>query len=449
MAVDNTLLLREVDSIIENGDGIRHSKIECTLRVGSEWITPTRTTIYTIERDYEDSYGDISILEVLIGLGDYAYKIVPKQDNILVDLTITPYYRGTDKVQDTKRRTVRYRGIMMEQENPGLVGKLPYSGSRENMNIAGHRNVQFQLINEALFQVRMNTIGGLYRNVIPATLLKSVLTDTNRFIDSNKQQQIFGVDMVGGFNNTPRQHIIIPHGTPLIKLSRLLQFDQGGIYGAGIGCYLQDGYWYVFPTHDTTRWNKNPYALTVLNVPSNRYFAAERTYRYTQHQVSIVVAGDSDSQDNGLYKQLNEGNGYRFTNTNNLLTMGTTEQNKTTLSRKDNLYEFEGYSMEMGKKNIQWGKEGATSNPFKYYSELAKRNGRYISVQWLHGDASLLYPGMPVKYMSTVNGALATFYGVLLGVQEQRIPKEGGVVSEHFASAVQLKLFLARLNVVI
>lgn len=445
MAVDSTLLLREVDAIVNTGQGVSHYRLTTVIKAGTEWVVPTRLDLYSLERDYEGSYGDTLVLEMLLGLGTYAYRIYPNRDSLFVDITATPLYENTaTQRSDIPTRVRRYRAILMDQDNPGLVGRSPQASSEQDLNMTGPKKLTLQLVDEGLYQSRMITVGRLYRKSTPMNALRSLLTETTQLVDGKDQQQILGVNAVEGHNTVVRDHVIIPHGTPLFRVPSLLQEQEGGLYATGIGCYLQNRYWHLFPLYNTKRFDQSSYTLTILNVPPNRYYGAERTYRRTDRQVVIVTAGNMSAQDDGRYQQLNEGNAVRFTDARRLLTFGESQNNKTQLHRRENVFEFEGPTMDGGLSNARWGEQRATANPFPHYTQMAQRSGRYMMVEWLHGDSSLLVPGMPVKFMTAADDKLKVFYGVLLGIHEQRVPSEPGVDSKQYPASLRLKVFLTR-----
>lgn len=445
MAVDTTLLLREVQRIIDEGQGVTHYRLGINIKAGPAWGVPTRIDLYSIERDYETRYGDVVVIEVIIGLGTYAYRLMPYRDQLFVDVTSVPVYENGAAIRsDRPSRVKRYRAVLLNKENPGLVGRTPQASSEEDLNQQTPVTVELQLIDEGLYQSRLITVGRLYRQMAPMTVLQSILTETTALVDTKNQPAVTGVSVTPGFNKEVRTQLVIPHGTPLFDVPSLLQKKEGGCYPTGIGCYLQRGQWYVFPPYNTQRFKQPGRTLTVLSVPPNRYYGGERTYRLTDTQVIIVCAGNMETQDDGHADQLNQGNAVRVTNNRNLLVYGEANNNKTQVSRQDNVFEFEGPTLRSGFTNAQWAKEGATSNPLPHYSEMAHRNGRYVMVEWLHGDSSLLTPGMPVKFMTATQDKLNVVYGTLLGVHEQRIPAQSGMVATHFPASIRLKLFLSR-----
>lgn len=445
MAIDTTQLFQEVENIINRGQGINHYQIEVRILVNGQWIDPLRVTSLSLERDYESSFGDVLVLSCDVGLGDYAYQLYPARDDLRVEVISTPLYENSEQERPAPRRARRYRAILMNQHNPGLEGKSPQTGSQEDLNKTNIETVEFQLVGDVLHQVRMMTVGKLYRNITPVDLLRSLLSETTQLLDRNNRQVVKGVDVVPGGNRTQRQHIVLDHGVKLTEVADILQGEGGGIYSTGCGCYLQGSHWRVFPLYNTTRFSNAAQTLTVVSVPPQRYYGGERTYRTHDGNVVIIVAGGNKVKDQGLSEQLNEGNAVRFTDSRQLLGgMSQPDGNRTTMDRGANLFEFEGPKLRGGYTNARWTKDRGTSSPFQHYTEMARRNGRYMQMEWLHGDSEILTPGMPVKFMTVEGEQVKILYGTLLGVHETRAPREGSITATQFPSVVQLKVFLER-----
>lgn len=446
MAIDETSLLSEADNIYQKGQGLSHYDLSFRILAGRKWIDPLLITQQNVERDYESGYAEAMVLTFELGAGAYAYNILAARDELWVDLVTIPVYADTNVQRDgTKSTSERFKAILMNQDNPSLAGRDPQASSEGDMDLGGLVQVQLQLISQAAYQVRAMSFGRGYRNQTPFDVLYSALTETTKLVSTNNQQMIFGVDPIPGHNETPRATIPIPDGTSLLALPRILQEEEGGIYPAGLGCFLQAGQWHLFPPYDTKRYKTTPRVLTIIVVPSNRHFGSERTYRRTSNQVVIVSSSGGQVSDQGFNEQLADGNAVRFTDANKVISGDMAfENNKALMDRSKNLFEFTGGAFKDGTNNTQWASQRATANPFKHYSELAKRKGQYVTREWLHGDADLLDPGMVVKYMVASNGLVKTYYGVLLGTFETRIPRNPGPVPEGFPSSIQLKLFLSR-----
>lgn len=446
MAIDSTQLYEEVRNITEKGQGLAHYQLEARVLIDRTWFDLSRLLSLSIERDYEDSYGDVVVLTCDMGLGDYAYRIYPNRDGLRVELTVTPLYENTAiQRSDASRRARRYRAILMNQENPGVESTSPQVGAIEDLNRTRLQTVDFQLVDDVLHQVRMMTVGDLYRRMTPMAVLQTVLSDTTTLLDRNNRQVISGVTVQDGYNKTVREHIPLDHGMALKEVPSFLQNEAGGVYATGLGCYLQDGQWQVFPLYDTQRFDRTDKTLTIISVPPNRYYGGERTYRRTRDGVVIVTAGGNKVNDPGLAEQLNKGNAVRFMDSRRLLDDTTQpDGNKARMPRQENLFEFQGPALEGGYTNAQWAEGRSGSSPFQHYTEMARRNGRYVMLEWQHGDAALLYPGMPVKMYVPEGEQVVTRYGILLGLHEVRAPQEAGPIARRFPAIIRLKVFLER-----
>lgn len=447
MSVDSTLMMKEVSAIQSSGESNSHWRIGIRILVGGVWLTPVRMEFYHLHRDYASGFSDERTIEFLIGLGDYQFDIVPNRDTIQVDVTYTPLDQNTSEVDAKKRtETVRYRGILKTQSNQALSNKNSQARSKEALNqVNGAHSVAMQLITEPAYRMLMTTWGKIYRQGTTMECLRSVYTEVAERLGGSDQVRILGQNVVEGWNKENRRQISLPDGILVKDIPQWLQQKEGGVYATGLSRYLQDQYWYIFPTFDTTRYRKNVKSLVIINVPNDKAQGSERTYKTAEQHVTIIATGDASSLDRGLTNNLNEGNGLRFGDVTKLLgDFGVSKDNRALVDRASNVYEVMTEKLKTGVNNIRWAAERATSNPFKYYSQMAERKGQALKLQWTHGDSDLLYPGMPVKFM-TVNGInVETYYGVLLGVDEQRAPSDNSANPTRYPGIVTLAVFLNR-----
>jgi len=444
MAVDATLMFREVDLVSQSGMSNSHFRIDCQLLVNGKWLTPHRLDLYTQERNYEASWGEELLINITLGLGTYTYQVLQFRDNLVAELKFVPLTENSDEQRsDINTQVVRYRAILIDQDNQALTGKHSQATTEEALNQAGLKEIQLQLLTETNYRMNMIPTGRLFRQVKPMDAVVSLLTESIAKVKGNGDQQILGINVTEGHNPEPRKVINLAHGIKMTQVVSHVQDQEGGLYPTGCGCFIQDQYWWVYPLYDTDRVNKQLKTLTVYNVPSDRLDGAERTYRETSNQVIVLATGDASALDPSLFEKLNQGNGLRFTDARKLIGgFAALKDNRMLFDRASNVFEVAASKLKTEFNNIAWTEDRSTANPFKHYSEMAKRNGRYVTMTWRHGDCDLLKPGMPVKFSTVHENQMRTYNGVLLGVQEQRIPAEAGAVSRRHPSSVILRLFI-------
>lgn len=446
MAIDSTNIMLEVREVAMRAPRSTSFRFEVYIMAGedNEWVKPIRVDVITHQRDYFKGYADAIFLDALIGRGDYAYILEPNRDNITVDVFRYPTADMGNGDIDEEITVKRYRGMLLTKEDPGLADARPHASNHDDLN-QEIMDIQFQLIQENVHQLRMVTVGRIYRQTVPMNALRSLLTDASQLIDVSDEEIVTGVDVVDGFNETERETIVVPHGTKLINVVSHLQNAEGGLYSTGVGCYLQHNKWYVYPLFDLNRIEREDRTLTVLRVPPNRYTGSERTWRLTEKQVIVIANSDISVRDMGFDEQMSSGNAVRTTNADNLLTFGETGDNKINLERKKNLYEFKSHDMQGdGLTNTQWGKERATGNPFKLYSRLASQGGQFVEISWMHSNTDYLYPGMPVRLYVATNDELEEYHGILLGANDRYVPGRPGPVPDYYVNEARLLLFVNR-----
>jgi hypothetical protein len=443
VSTDNTLINTEMNEVRTSGKGA-HYFIKVQLLVNKKWITPLKMDLYSVDRDYEGGYADIRVLSFMMLLGAYTFDLLPFRNDIQVDVTYVPVGEsGGGQSTGQRAFTRRFRGLLMDPTDPALSTNVSSQGTRDAMDNQMPQQVEIQLVEESVYDLQMRSVGGKYRNMTPYEVLMTVLTATQGYMDGKDEKRILGVNPVGTPNATKRTQIVLPHGTKIGKVPNILQNDEGGVFGAGLGCYLQDQYWYVFPLYDTAHASKQKKTVTIYAVPSDRYDGSEKTYRETDNRLIILASGDVQSLNISDNAQVQSGNGLRFLDATKLLNgFATNNGNRMLIDKATNLFEFAAKNITEGINNIQWSAKPISSNPFVHYSAMARLNGRIVTVQWRHGDGDLLDPGELVEFYAVAEGKIDKFKGVLLGTRENRVAAEPGMNVTRHAGIVDLKLFI-------
>lgn len=449
MAVDNTLLMREVEDIRDNGLGNAGWRIDMHIVIKeTQWVKPYKVELEHLSRDYanKDQFADRRMVQFTMQQGDFQYDVVPNRDNLQVELVYVPLKNNSTAIDTTRKSEVkRFRAVLMSQFNNALTNKNAQTSSRESLNQLGMMSVAVQLIDEAAYRITMMSYGNGLRQCTPMMAVQEVLGSTITSVSNQDGKGVRGINIQDGYNTNIRTAIDFPDGIMLKDIPHYIHEEEGGVYPTGFGRYLQDGYWYVYPLYDSTRYKKNTRVLKLINVPNDRYQGSERTYKVDTQHVTVLATGESKALDEGLQQNLKQGNGLRFGDVTKLLgEFGTAKDNRTLVDRASNLFEVSTGLLETGLNNVKWAYDRATSNPFKHYSEMARRRGMNLKLQWYHGDADLLYPGMPVKYITINDNNIETYYGVLLGVDEQRTQPDSNVEVTQHTGIVTLGVFINR-----
>uniref|UniRef100_A0AB39CD35 Major capsid protein n=1 Tax=Pseudomonas phage RVTF4 TaxID=3236931 RepID=A0AB39CD35_9VIRU len=449
MAVDNTLLMREADDIRDNGLANSGWVTEAQIIVNeTQWIKPFKIEYEHLSRNYADrkQFSDRRMLQFTMNYGDFQHDLVANRDKLQVELVHRPLkYNSTEPDPSRKAVVKRYRAILMSQFNNALTNKDAQASSRESLNQLGMLSAAVQLIGETEYRISMMSYGNTFRQCTTMMAIQEVLASTMGDASTQDAKRVLGIEYSDGYNTEIRKAIDLPDGILLRDVPHYLQDEEGGVYPTGFGVYLQDQYWYIYSLYDATKYRKNTKVLKVINVPNDRYQGAERTYKIDEQHVTVIATGDASALDSGLVDNLNQGNALRFGDAAKLLTdFGKAKDNRTLIDRATNLFEVSTGLLETGYNNVRWAYDRATSNPFKHYSNMARRRGQFVKMQWYHGDADLLTPGMPVKFMTVNDNAVETYNGVLLGVDEQRGQPDSNVEITSHVGIVTLALFINR-----
>jgi hypothetical protein len=447
MEFEQSSLYRETLQIVEGGARPVHFLWHADVHAAGETLRALKVVQIDFQRDFENAYADVVMVRLALLGGQYAYRIYPNQSKLEITLYRTPIGETADVPDaDAQRQTERYTATLVDRGNPLLESNSPASADEESLNKSNIFEIEFQLTNKALEQIRMLSVGGIYRGTSNEDVIKSVLTRESAKVKVDGVRAPRGVDMVKSSNQAQRDHVVIPQGTPLVQLPNYIHAKCGGVYSTGMGYYLQGDYWYVYPCYDTKRFSEAPKTLTIINVPKNKFPNAPRTYRKDGRNTVVLATGEVSFKDSSDARQLNEGNGIRFADANQFMGLGfaKTKNNKVTMSRGDNVSEFVSSRRDNGLNNVQLSQNPINANPFGEYSKMAQRDGSYLSLLWESSLPELVFPGMPARVLYLEQDSIREIYGVVLQAFDAVQMVGSGMTSGRHSNSTALAIFVQR-----
>lgn len=399
-------------------------------------------------KDFVDRFSDVINLSVAVQSGMMAHDIFPHQENLEVTLQLLPlknetaYTRELGKAILNKRYIARltgHRGEVVEGNSDMTNSK--FMPGNEHITVC-----TFQLIDKVVMALRSKTVGLIARKVKPMDLIKYCLTEYSKDLGSGDNEKISGVTIVPGFTEEEREHVIIPHLTRLTTVPRLINQAVGGMYPTGFSYYLYGDFWHVFPLFDTTRFAQSDYTLTIINVPKNRLPGIEKTWRLTPTQVIIMSTGEVQHQDTSIADRDSLGTATRFVDARKVVEgFGKVEDNKFITNFADNVTEASLNNKDNDPTQQAVHQEIKVTSAYNLeYTALAERTGSKMMITWENSDDSVLYPGMPVRYMFLVNGKAHQLYGTLLAAETMMTPTNRDPSQKRFGATTTLSCFMTR-----
>jgi len=395
--------------------------------------------------DYETKFTDEVLLRCVVGGGQYAYHVYPYLSQLEITLYKVPVVEVGGGVDMDPSQSERYVATLLKPFNPAVEANAMNQPDEYSLDLTNLLEVDFQLVTKPVEQFRMRSYGGIFRNQTVEDVIKHVLTDQSKQVETDQNQVPVGVDMVSANNTAKRDHIVIPHGTRFVDVPGYINAKCGGVYNSGFAYYFHADHWYVFPPYNNANFDTNPRTATIVNVPSNRMPGIERTYRKVGNNLTILATGDTNLFNSSEKSILNEGNGVRFADANQFMeNFVKTKDNKTVAGRGGNNSEFTTISRENGLNNVLTSENRITANPFTEYSKLAARDGILVALSWEHSNPQEIYPGMPVRILYLDTDEIKTVYGLIIKAQHYvNTVGQGFQTNRHFTTS-NLLIFCRR-----
>lgn len=423
---------------------------EYTVEIIADGEVIKATTVNRIDynRDYGNVYGSVISCMISIGYATFSTKIYPNRDALKVKIRRRKRLTEGNSADFTGAEYQTFTALLASPTDLGTTNRTSVSDRPYERELVEQVDVVFQLSELAMFEARMCQVGGIYRNATSTDLLRVLMapaldgsqsTDSLALVDYNG---IRGVDVVEPTNSIIHDHIIIPPETSLVDLPEYLQHIKG-VYSSGIGYFLQDGIWSIWPLRDHTQFSKRKRTLTVVMLPESDTPFLERSYKLNGDNVFIISTGKVKLKDDVQSAELNSGNGIRYMRASALIDkMSSVKDNKSTLHRDDTLKTLLFNERKDGLNKAPFISGIFTDNPYPAISSASKGHARELVVQWINADHKLLYPGMPVKVLYEKEGVVEELMGTLSGVIATIATATDGIIDNSFYINVTMRILV-------
>lgn len=423
MEIEESPIYQEIKQIIDEGPKPISFQWKAKIHVKDKEFEPVKIIDVDYRKDYTENFGDEITIKLLLPMGLWAKVIYPARNELEISLFKYPLEEVGDlKEEDKEIDSIKYTAVVIPNDKlPVLTGKNIDKYSITDLDLKQVLTIDFQLFEKAIEKLRMVTVGGIFRRCTAEEVLKAVLAKESKKIKISSGKVLDGVDVIKPDNKERREHLIIPQGTKLTDLATFMQLRVGGIYNSGINSYYQNKFWFVYSLFNTGRYQKASKKAVIVKVPKQRFTAIERTYRQDGDILYILATSDSDFSDDGGTNFLNTGNGVRFSDSRRYLRDIVEKKDNKAIIKRDKVnheYVFKKpKDQEGGDKpdlnTVYLSTDEINSNPFAEYSNLAGKFGAYYQFDWENSEASLLFPGMPVKIYYLDRDKIKDLYGVI------------------------------------
>lgn len=439
---ETSTLVNEAVSIVNSDADNEAWFYEARIVIGNKYVEAYKVIDIDILRDYGVSFADKTVIELALPAGTFLKDILPYKEDLKIELTNHPLSTQFGRKKNSTITVKTYRATLIQTESPETASSNPLAKlSAEAINQMGIRRVQFQLQDIAMEQLRLIQMGTIVRQATPTALVKGLITQGSRLINVADEHAIKGVTMVEADNDEVQQHSIIPHGTRLVDIPDMVQNKLCGIYSSGLGFYLQDSMWYLWPLYNLARFDSNARKVTIILIPEDRFPGLEKTYRTTANQLIILITGGSNHFDDTEAQLTNHGNGVRYADNRKLLEgFGKVKGNKVVAHRSNNGSEFVGVERASGLNHVATVK--SSNNIYRETSALAARKGSKMLAIWQNSNPDLITPAMACQVIFERNGLPVTLAATIVGTHTYVSTVDGTLNNQRHLTNTALSLFV-------
>ena len=446
MEIENSPIWDEAKTIMDTGETTSNFGWKALVHYQGIDYRPIKVQQVNSIRDFIGAFTEELTCTLLIPLGKYARKIYPNRQDLEITLIKYPHYEYGDE-DDTSDEitTERYKATLVSDAPSPTDGQGTERNDEDTLDLSDVLEVHFQLRGFAIEQIRLLSTGGVIRRDKIQESLRTILKKEVDRIDVDPIYKIQGIDIVDVDNKEDIEQLVITHGTAVVDVPGSFQ-KKHGLYSSGLGHFIQDKLWYVYPLYDTDQINKREKTTTLIVLPSKKYSNVERTFQQKGNHLTILVTGDTAMKDDEGTEFLNQGNGARYSNAiDQVSKWGTTEGNKLKVKRVELNSEYVSVDRDDIQNNAPITQNRITANPHSVYSSINARNGSYFKGMWENHDIGRLIPGMPLKIVTFDDDEHVEYEGVLHYALSRSV-RDGDLSSNRFKNNCVIYAFIRKVE---
>lgn len=371
-----------------------------------------------ITKDFELGFTDNAVIEIKVLKRFYIESIYPVRDKLKLRLDAEQVSEKQNGIRITnpKRTSRLYRAILVDPVDYGNDTKSA-STPDSNTDVNADKeliSVKIQLVELAIEQLMRMTFGGNFHGK-PGEVGKAMLTESFSHLDVSEGAKMSGVDMYQIDNKEEAFDIVVPHGTKLTDLPRYIQDNRSGIYNYGIGSYVMEDIWYIYPLYKYDRYKDDETKLTISVIPKGKMMDNMRTYHVYNREVNVLCGGEVSSKDSSQVVKTNTGDGVTYYDSNKVKHDAVQKEgDKVYINPSDAKKQIMGQSRGDNLDTAPIQQDKLNTSLAKAMTSVAQKSGQIMSFVWEYANPHLLTPGMATKVVYYKDNVRYEVMGTLL-----------------------------------
>lgn len=443
-----TLMHEEIIRVKNSGNFTVKYDITCVVHTPTHNFGAIMVTDLSLLRDYINKFSDVLSVTAVFTKGIIIEHILPNAKELEATITLKPLASVPDYTPqaNTSISEYKFKAILYENPQDIIKSNLNANNGVKMANAEDVGYLQFQLVTPVQEAIRTKTFGGVIRGASGIDAIRAILSKYSKVEGVDNSFTIKGIDVQDGYTKEICEHIAVPHLTPIVRVPKIIEELAGGIYPTGMSYYLQQSYWYIWSPYDINRYGTEAISMTVFNIPENKLAQIEKTFRTTPNQLIILSTGKVEFQSIEEKTLPNEPPAVRFVDSRTIMGgFGETGGNKLVVDARKNINEFQDKEMaSLNTKNLATEAETRiTDNYLLEYGKLAKRRGALLQFVWEYSVDSMIYPGMPVRFVYMNGNEPRQIYGTVVAVESAFQSITPGMLQRRYVNKSIVSLFVA------